>query len=452
MTLIKRPPLQKPCFDYELQANASAEWLKTFIGDIHMRKRRLPQTVDPSVTRLKKLIEGRKELRMWASAMFTEVPNKIPYDGFIPGRPPKNPVQGYEHMIELFSVIVAEVAPTWTLSAAGLGLMGLPFQAVIDWPMGTPSGHAFFLDVQVNAAFKEILDVWRDKVLSTSVSRSVLTTEPGHWLCADAISAIEQDTNLDSKKRYTFEQLFDCDPRGDPVHWGFTSWDDFFVRKFRNIDTLRPVGYPGKAEWIVNPCESFPVVLKSEVQGRDQFWLKQTRYSIYEMLDNHEWAENFVGGTVYQSVLRTTAYHRWSAPVSGRVVYAAVINGTYFSERSTNGLGDEAIVGPPYNQVYLAHVATRAVIIIQADDPVGFVCFVGIGIADVSTCEILPKFTTNLPQTITKGEELGMFHYGGSCQCLVFRRGLKLAFVEEAVPGNQSRNVPIRSPLAFAYV
>ncbi|KAJ6788076.1 hypothetical protein PWT90_02523 [Aphanocladium album] len=452
MTLRKLPPATTSQLDHDRRLTALTEWLKTFISDIRTKKRLLPQTADPSVTRLKQLIESRKELRMWASAMFIEVPNKAPYNNFSPGHSPQNHVQGYEHMIEVFSVIVAEVAPTWTLSAAGLGLMGMPFQAVIDWPMGTPSGHAFFLDAEVNAAFKEMLDVWRDSVLRTSASRNVLTTEPGNWLCADAISVIERDTNLDGDRWYTFEQLFDCDPHRDPVHWGFKSWDDFFVRRFRSMDTLRPIGHPGKSEWITNPCESLPVAIKSEIKGLDQFWLKGTNYSVYDMLDNHEWAGQFVGGSLYQSVLLPTSYHRWSAPVSGRVVHAAVIKGTYFSERSTNGIGTEPVAPPLYDQVYLSHVATRALVFIQADEPVGLVCFVAIGIADVSTCEILSKFMTDLPKSIVKGEELGMFHYGGSSQCLLFRRGLKLAFVDGAVPGNHHRSLAIRSPLAFAYV
>ncbi|KAM3513500.1 hypothetical protein MY11210_002888 [Beauveria gryllotalpidicola] len=136
---------------------------------------------------------------------------------------------------------------------------------------------------------------------------------------------------------------------------------------------------------------------------------------------------------------------------ASKAVHAEVIGSAYFSERSTNGIGSEPVLAPLYNLVYISHVATRAVVFIQADEPVGLMCFVGIGVADVSSCEILPKFMTDWPKKIRKGEELGMFHYGGSSQCLLFRRGLKLAFTEGALPGNQARSLAVRSPLALAY-
>lgn len=435
------------------QPDEEAQWLQAFIRDVDERTSKSSTTkLLPSVHRLKQLIESRMQLRMWAAAMFEEVPNKAPYNAINQASPPRSLVRGYEHMIELLNVIVAQVAPTWTLSTKGsVKLMGVPVQAVLDWAMGTPSGHAFFLDAQVNDYFKEILGVWRDELLATSKSQSVITTAPGNWLSPEAVAAIEKDANLDRSERYTFEELFVCDPRGDPVHWGFKSFDDFFVRRFRDFDKLRPVGYPDRPEWVVNSCESKPSAIRSQVKEVDSFWLKATNYSVSEMLNHHEWAEQFVGGTVHQSVLLTTSYHRWTAPVSGSVVHAEVIAGAYFSERSTNGIGTEPVSAPLYNLVYLSHVATRAVVFIQADEPVGLMCFIGIGLADVSSCEILPKFMTGWPKRIQKGEELGMFHYGGSSQCLLFRRGLKLAFTENALPGNQFRTLPVRSPLALAY-
>ncbi|KAM3562193.1 hypothetical protein ARSEF4850_002877 [Beauveria asiatica] len=435
------------------QPSGEAQWLQAFIRDVDERTPRCPTELLPCVNRLKELIESKPQLRMWAAAMFEEVPNKVPYNAIInQASPPRSQVRGYEHMIELLNVIVSEVPPTWTLSTTGnIKLMGAPVQAILDWAMGTPSGHALFLDAQVNACFKEILGVWRDELLATSKSRSVITNSPGNWLSPEAVAAIEEDANLDRDQCHTFEELFVCDPRGDPVHWGFKSFDDFFVRRFRDFDKLRPVGYPEQSEWVVNACESKAVAIKSHVKEVDSFWLKAANYSILEMLNYHELAEQFVGGTVHQSVLLTTSYHRWNAPVSGSVVYAEVIAGAYFSERSTNGIGSEPVSAPLHNLVYLSHVATRAVVFIQADEPVGLMCFVGIGIADVSSCEILPEFMTGWPKKIKKGDELGMFHYGGSSQCLLFRRGLKLAFTEGALPGNRFTTLPVRSPLALAY-
>jgi phosphatidylserine decarboxylase len=53
-----------------------------------------------------------------------------------------------------------------------------------------------------------------------------------------------------------------------------------------------------------------------------------------------------------------------------------------YSEADSEGA--EA-VEPTNSQSYLAHVATRAIILIEADDPViGLVAFVPVGMSDVS--------------------------------------------------------------------
>ena len=59
------------------------------------------------------------------------------------------------------------------------------------------------------------------------------------------------------------------------------------------------------------------------------------------------------------------------------------------------------------SQSYLAHVATRAIILIQADDPsIGLVAFVPVGMSEVSSCMIDPDLTPGYH--VAKGEELGL--------------------------------------------
>ncbi|TWU77373.1 hypothetical protein ED733_005864 [Metarhizium rileyi] len=446
MTVLPDSPSQNQGLSDDPRLPDASQWLRDFIIAVDGRKKHVP--LDPVVQHLRDLVESTPNLRMWASAMFDEIPNKIPYNKSSVGR---SHVRGYKHMFELFSVIVTGVAPTWGMAERGVSLVGLPFQAILDWPMGTPSGHAFFLSEGVNQRFRAMLEAWRDGVLKTTKSQYVITAEDGGWLCEEALAAIEKDANLDSRRWYAFRDLFKCDPEGDPAHWGFKSWDDFFVRQFRDIDTLRPVAYPDHPEWLVNTCESRPIMVKSSVKDYDRFWLKGRNYSVAEILNHHAFKDEFVGGTVYQALLAQTSYHRWASPVSGDVVYAEIVHGTYFSERPTNGLFSSPVGPPEYNQVYLSHVATRAIIYIRAPEPVGLMCVVAIGIADVSTCEVASKFSAGWPRRVSKGEEIGMFHYGGSSLCLLFRKGVRLAWVEGAIPGNSDQNLPVRSALAVAY-
>jgi phosphatidylserine decarboxylase len=59
----------------------------------------------------------------------------------------------------------------------------------------------------------------------------------------------------------------------------------------------------------------------------------------------------------------------------------------------------------------------------------------------VSTCEI----TVAEGQHVNKGDQTGMFHFGGSSHCLLFRKGVK---VEGFPDVGREENVPVRSKLA----
>jgi phosphatidylserine decarboxylase len=70
------------------------------------------------------------------------------------------------------------------------------------------------------------------------------------------------------------------------------------------------------------------------------------------------------------------------------------------------------------------------------------VCFLGIGMTEVSTCDI----TVKEGQHVKKGDEIGMFHYGGSTHCVLFRKGVELDEFPDTE--NVEHNVPVRSKLA----
>ncbi|KAL6228657.1 hypothetical protein BDW75DRAFT_226531 [Aspergillus navahoensis] len=48
--------------------------------------------------------------------------------------------------------------------------------------------------------------------------------------------------------------------------------------------------------------------------------------------------------------------------------------------------------------------------------------FFGIGMCEVSTCDI----TVTEGQDLTKGEHSGIFHFGGLTHCLLFRKGVNV--------------------------
>jgi phosphatidylserine decarboxylase len=306
-----------------------------------------------------------------------------------------------------------------------------PMCAILDWTMGTPAGFAAFRDPRINAMLEKILNAWCE-FLDSAASLYVLNDSPSGWKCAAAQRAIG------------IEQ-FEHDPRD--AHWGFRSWNDFFTRRFK--EDARPLASPDDDNVIVNACESTPYRLATGVKRRDRFWIKSQPYSLQDMLANDDSVDQFVGGTVYQAYLSAMNYHRWHSPVAGTIVRAFRRRGTYFSEVVSE---DWDAIPPPVSQSYLTHVAVRAIILIDADNPViGLVAVVAVGMDEVSSCMLGDNVKPGYH--VAKGEELGYFQFGGSTHCLVFRPGAIADFTLAAVPRLHDPNAPlvlVRSKLATA--
>ena len=374
--------------------------------------------LSPTLENFKNFIESNPKAYMFFTQMFNQVPaNETKSPSGLPQ------VRDYNHMLRLFNVMMTH-APEYN----DTGLVGCPFNAVLDWSMATTGGWAAFLTDEINAHLKAILNEWA-VYLSSPESTAVLSDDPKNgWFGADAKKAMPK-----------FAEEFQCDP--SKPHYGFTSWDDFCTRPFR--DGVRPVAEPDNTAVIVNACESAPYRIAHNVQLRDKFWLKAQPYALQFMMDNDPLAEQFVGGTIYQAFLSALSYHRWHSPVSGTVVKTRLIEGTYYSETLSEG-SDPA--GPNDSQGYIAEVATRALIFIEADDPaIGLMCFMAVGMAEVSTCDV----HVYEGQHLTKGQQTGMFHFGGSTHCLFFRPGVNLEFdLHGQTPGLDSSNIPINARIA----
>lgn len=94
-------------------------------------------------------------------------------------------------------------------------------------------------------------------------------------------------------------------------------------------------------------------------------------------------------------------------------------------------------------QGYLSAIATRGIVFIEADNPaIGLMAFIAVGNYEVSTIEI--EVTEG--QHVEKGEELGLFHFGGSSFVVLFREETML----EGFPSvaNTTHNVAMGQQLA----
>ncbi|CAE6445159.1 unnamed protein product [Rhizoctonia solani] len=393
------------------------------LDKVKQDKRSLDQ-LHPTIVEFKNLVDNTPALRMGFSQMFEQVPHKPPYNNDPTLRPQ---IRDYDTMFKVFDYIITHAIPY-----EDNDLVGFPINAVLDWPMGTDAGLYTFLVPAVNEQFKKMFDAWSE-YLSSPASRECLTTEADGWFGPAASAHLPN-----------FAETYECDPEAE--YYGFKSWDDFFTRKFR--EGVRPVKFKGPEydDIITSACESSVYRICTDIKDRDSFWLKGEPYSLRDMLNNDSYTDQFVGGTIYQAFLSAYKYHRWASPVNGTIERVEMIPGTYYAESPMMGF-DNADgpdpAAPNWSQGYITSVAARALIYIQSDNAeLGLIAFLAVGMSEVSTCEA----TVQPGQKVSKGDELGMFHFGGSTHCLLFRRGVKITVDEQYTrPGAE---VLLNAPIA----
>lgn len=334
----------------------------------------------------------------------------------------------FETLLHLLDVIIQEPPAYYKAERADGTVIGepigVPMYLVFDMLSNTSAAYDLFRYDPFNTALQELLNSW-GIYLKSSSSNTTLTSAEGGWFSPEAMADF-----VPYIKPLSFEATYVC-PDSSADNKGFESWDAFFTRDLQ--PAARPILLPDNSYLIHNACESTTLRYATNVQLHDTFWLKDQNYSLYDMLGgNDEDAQPFAGGTVYQAFLSPQDYHRWHSPINGTVTKAVVVAGTYYAVLPDDGApaDDDLEEGDPHgalirSQPWLTVSATRALIFIQSDNAdIGLMCFIGVGMAEVSTCEV----TVQAGQTVAVGDELGMFHFGGSSHALVFGPQATIAF------------------------
>lgn len=68
-------------------------------------------------------------------------------------------IRDFDHLLQVLNHIMGQ-GPHFTEHQAQVGLVGVPMNATLDWPMATPSGYALFLDEDFNKGMKKVLNEW----------------------------------------------------------------------------------------------------------------------------------------------------------------------------------------------------------------------------------------------------------------------------------------------------
>lgn len=179
----------------------------------------------------------------------------------------------------------------------------------------------------------------------------------------------------------------------------YKSFNDFFTRKVKEgkrIVDMNP-------KHLITPCDSR--VISYTIGDKTTFTIKGTNYSIKDLLKNEELAEKYKGGTLYIFRLCVDDYHRYCYIDSGRKQRNIYIKGKLHTVRP--------IALERYN-IYKEN--SREYTILHTDN-FGDVCQVEVG------AMLVGKIKNNHEEySFTKGEEKGMFEFGGSTIALILEK------------------------------
>ena len=251
------------------------------------------------------------------------------------------------------------------------------------------------------------------------------------WIieCANAWGAY-LDTPESAKEVQTFKDdpWFNWDEYMAPPS-GYLTFNEFFARHTK--PGMRPIAGLNDDSVIVSQAdctmvgwwqigENSNINLQQKNKEGLVIQSKIFSYSIEELLKDSQYADRFKGGIFMHSFLNSTDYHRWNSPVRGKVLESKIIQGQAYlgvevikvidaEGKERNHLSAQDGTGYQFSQ-------TRGLIVI--DSPFGLVACLPMGMAQVSSVTI----TAEEGVTLSKGEELGYFKFGGSDFVLCFER------------------------------
>ncbi|KAN0084378.1 phosphatidylserine decarboxylase 1 [Tylopilus felleus] len=266
--------------------------------------------------------------------------------------------------------------------------LGLPIYLILDPLSNTSAAYDLFRKKEFNSAMKKLLDGWGEYFKDeNSGSNCVLNTSETGWFGKHGLDELQLGL-----RGLSFEQTYGVKP--EEAQAKYKSWDAFFTREFKDIKTVRPIKVPEHHTPLYNACDAFCFRLAHSVKLDDTFWLKGQNYTLYDMF----------GGDPQ------TTQESLSSPIKGTVLETTILPGTYFA-----ALPDE---GATKHDPHLWE-ATRGVIIMEPQDessPIALVAFVAIGMMEVSTIDITVSKdgTEGKPKYVDVGDQLGIFHFGGS--------------------------------------
>jgi phosphatidylserine decarboxylase len=185
--------------------------------------------------------------------------------------------------------------------------------------------------------------------------------------------------------------------------YAFKTFNEFFYRALKA--GARPIA-PGDRVAVL-PADGRHLAFQT-YDATEGFYAKGQRFDLAAFLGDPALATEFGGGALLISRLCPVDYHRFHFPVSGTPGEPRLINGWLYS------------VSPIALRRNLAYLWENKRTVTLVESPVfGRVAMVEVGATMVGS--ILQTFVPG--RAVAKGEEKGLFKFGGSCVVTIFQRG-----------------------------
>ncbi|KAL2016182.1 hypothetical protein VTK56DRAFT_4100 [Thermocarpiscus australiensis] len=197
----------------------------------------------------------------------------------------------------------------------------------------------------------------------------------------------------------------------------YENFEAFFTRKHK--PGSRPIHEPEDDSRAVVVADSRLVAYES-VTETTKLWIKGSDFSITNLVMDTELGPRFADGAVASFRLSPQDYHRYHSPVTGKIKLFRSVPGDYY----------QVDAFALQSRVDILTRNKRQYVIIETER-FGDVLFVAIGATDVGSVEIHDRFRKP-GEHIKKGEELGIFQFGGSSIIVAFEKG-KIEFDQDLV-------------------
>jgi phosphatidylserine decarboxylase len=180
----------------------------------------------------------------------------------------------------------------------------------------------------------------------------------------------------------------------------YKSFDDFFVREIK--EGCRP--FPADANTLASPCDGKVTVYP--ITPNSVFSIKRSVYSVEDLLQSKNLADKYSGGTCIVFRLSPDDYHRYCFIDDAEILKVTKINGVLHTVRP---------IAYQNHKVFCQN--SREITVMQTSN-FGKVIQIEVGALFVG------KISNHKNSgTVLRGEEKGMFQFGGSTIILLFTEG-----------------------------